>query len=276
MAIITVSREIGAGALPISQQAAEELGYTLVDGQAIRDAAEHYGLTAEDVELADEKPPAYLDTLDSKLLLTHHQIELIVLDMARKGNVIIHGRAGRDVLQNMDQAFRVRVVAPFDERVERLAEEEWLDPEVAHGLVRRSDLQRAGFMKYYFDRDWADPITYDLVINTSRMDTESAARMIVEGVRDPRFICDEGGLERTFDQQILRKKIQIDYLQQQHLEELSFEILVNESQVILEGNVFSEEQLLQAISSATRIASGYKVENRLRVVSHKLALPPDA
>ena len=35
MPIITISRQMGSGGIPIAHKAAEELGYTLVDGEAI-------------------------------------------------------------------------------------------------------------------------------------------------------------------------------------------------------------------------------------------------
>ena len=54
MAIITISREMGSGGIPIAHKAAEKLGYTLVDGDAIRRVAEDYGLTPESLEKAAE------------------------------------------------------------------------------------------------------------------------------------------------------------------------------------------------------------------------------
>ena len=49
MAIITISREMGSGGIPIAHKVAEELGYQLIDGEAIMAAAETYGLSPEAV-----------------------------------------------------------------------------------------------------------------------------------------------------------------------------------------------------------------------------------
>ncbi len=59
MAIITISRQMGSGGIPIAQKVAEKLGYTLVDGDAILAVAEQYGLLRESLEMADEKPPRF-------------------------------------------------------------------------------------------------------------------------------------------------------------------------------------------------------------------------
>ncbi len=47
MAIITISPQMGTGGIPIAQQVAEELDYTLINGDAIKAVAADYGLTEE-------------------------------------------------------------------------------------------------------------------------------------------------------------------------------------------------------------------------------------
>ncbi len=137
MAIITISREMGSGGIPIAHKTAEKLGYTLIDGEAIAKVAPSYGLTLEALEKADEKPPAFVEKLDEQSEVDLHQIELIILDYALKGNVIIYGRGGQDLLKNIQSVLRVRVIAPFELRVERWAEREWLDPDLARVLVQK-------------------------------------------------------------------------------------------------------------------------------------------
>jgi len=136
MAIITISREMGSGGIPIAHRAAEKLGYTLVDGEALRKVADKYGLSQEAFEAADEHPPAFVAEKDVRLLVDLHQIELMILDYALKGDIIIYGRGGQDLLKQIKHVFRVRITAPFEERVERWAEREWLDPDLARLLVR--------------------------------------------------------------------------------------------------------------------------------------------
>src|SRR6056297_2729173 len=101
MAIITISREMGSGGIPIAHKAAEKLGYTLIDGEMILKVAESYGLSPEALEKADEKPPAFVEKQDHEVEADLHQIELIILEYALKGNVIIYGRGGQDLLQEI-------------------------------------------------------------------------------------------------------------------------------------------------------------------------------
>ena len=130
MAIITISRQMGSGGIPIVQQIAEELGYTLVDGDIIKEVASDYDLTDEAIHQIDEKPPVFVENLDRQIELNMNRIQLIVLEQALEGNVIIYGRGGQDLLPDITSVLRVRVIAPFEERVERWAEREWIDPDL--------------------------------------------------------------------------------------------------------------------------------------------------
>lgn len=245
MAIITISREMGSGGIPIAHNAAEELGYTLVDGDKLRELAPEYGLTVEDLEKADEKPPAFVDALDHQLEIDQMRIELMILELALKGNVIIYGRGGQDLLDGISSVLRVRVIAPFDVRVERWAEREWLDPELAHILVRKSDQQRAGFIKYYFDRDWDDPLHYDLIINTVRLSEESAVKLISDAIKDQNLEDQKQGGKKKLSDLILRKKAEIALLADVRVEALNmghFSVEVVNGVAHIEGHVHSQEE----------------------------------
>lgn len=274
MAIITISREMGSGGIPIAHKAAEKLGYTLVDGEAIAKVAPEYGLTPEALETADEKPPAFVERLDEQIEVDLHQIELIVLEYARKGNVIVYGRGGQDLLKDINSVFRVRIIAPFEDRVERWAEREWLDPDLARVLVRRSDQQRAGFIKYYFDRDWADPLDYDLVINTQRLSEETAVRMICDGVKDKHLAEQKAPSKQTLSDVIIRKRVEIAVLSQKDVDGHHVTIGVADGIVALGGQVHSEGEKREILAATERTKDVRKVVDNMRTVEYR-TLPDD-
>ncbi|MDY6849105.1 MAG: cytidylate kinase family protein [Thermodesulfobacteriota bacterium] len=269
MAIITISREMGSGGIPIAHKAAEKLGYTLVDGEMLMKVAEKYGLSAEALEKADEKPPAFVEKQDYQVEVDLHQIELIILEYALKGNVIIYGRGGQDLLQEIDSVFRVRVIAPFDLRVERWAEREWLDPDLARKLVRRSDQQRAGFIKYYFDRDWEDPLGYDLIINTERITEETAVQLICEGVVDPDLQENKAANKKILKDLIIRKRIEIGLLSSEVVEELNVEVFVKNGKATLTGTAHSEDERQEMLRAAAACPDVVEVIDRLRVIRYR-------
>jgi cytidylate kinase len=269
MAIITISREMGSGGIPIAHQVAESLGYSLIDGEMLKEVAGEYGLSPEALEQADEKPPAFVAERDDQIAVDLHQIELIILERALKGDVIIYGRGGQDLLKQASNLFRVRIVAPFEERVERWAEREWLDPDYARILVRKSDQQRAGFIKYYFDRDWDDPLGYDLIINTSRLSEEMAVELICQGVKDKNLVERKNQSKKILTDLILRKKVEIAILSEESIEGYHVEIDVADGVVTLAGHVHDDKELKTVLAITDRIEGVTKVNNKIKVVNYR-------
>ncbi len=269
MAIITISREMGSGGIPIAHRAAEKLGYTLVDGEALRKIAGQYGLSEEAFEQADEHPPAYIAEKDVRLLVDLHQIELMVLDYALKGDVIIYGRGGQDLLKQIMSVFRVRIIAPFEDRVERWAEREWLDPDLARFLVRKSDQQRAGFIKYYFDRDWDNPLDYDLVINTQRLSEDKAVDLICSGVKDKNLVDEKVNSKRILSDLILCKKAEIAVLSLEEFEGQHLSLSAAGGKVTVSGHVHSRGEHKAVINAIDTIAEVNAVEDKLQIISYR-------
>ncbi len=268
MAIITISREMGSAGIPISHKAAEKLGYTLVDGDEIRRVAANYGLSPDAVEKADEKPPAFVENDDSQTEANCHRIELIILEYALKGNVIIYGRGGQDLLKGIDSVLRVRIIAPFEDRVERWAEREWLDPDLARVLVRKSDQQRAGFIKYYFDRDWEDPRNYDLVINTLNLSEGTAVKMICDAVKDRNLTERKDNSKKILRDLIIRKKIETTLFSKgviSGLHQYHFHVEVEEGKVILDGYVHNQRDLQEVIETLDQVEGVKSVTNNLDI-----------
>ena len=269
MAIITISRQMGSGGIPIAHKAAEKLGYTLVDGDAIMEVADQYGLTRETVEQADEKPPHFVETLDSKHEIALHLIELIILEYALKGNVIIYGRGGQDLLAGIDSVLRVRIIAPFEERVERWAEREWIDPERARRLVRKSDQQRAGFFKYYFDRDWDDPLGYDLVINTQRLSEDGAVRLICDGIKDRNLTESKAAGKKTLADLVLRKRVEIAVCSANGIDHNLLEIAAKSGVVTLSGQLHSDAERQRTVAIAEATAGVTRVIDKVKTVNYR-------
>lgn len=269
MAIITISREMGTGAYSIAQEVAKKLKYTLVDGAKIAAVADRYGLTKEILDRVDEKPPVYITAEDRLQAANLNMIELILLDFAKAGNVILYGRGSQDLLKGMGNTLRLRFIAPFEERVEKFAEREWIDPDLAHDFIRKSDHQRAGFIHFYFDRDWNDPLGYDLIYNTTLLSETAIVDSIVAAAKDVKLKEAEESSLRVLDDIILAKKIETELLRSGKIESVHLKILSYNANVHLSGHLHSDEEMEEAIAIANSVPGVAKVVNELQVVSLK-------
>lgn len=269
MAIITISREMGTGAYTIAKEVAKRLNYALVNGERISACAPKYNLSPEQLLMVDEKPPSYITIEDRKRAASLNTIELILLDFARKGNVILYGRGGQDLLHGCKNVLRLRFVADFEERVERFAEREWIDPDMARSLIRRSDHQRGGFIHFYFDRDWRDPLNYDLIFNTSRLSKNAIIDCIVSAVKDP-ALKDTGKCSvEKIDNTILMKKIETALLKSDDLDYRPFKITADRGEVRLSGFLSSEEEKQLALKIVASIKGVKSVADDITVVRYK-------
>jgi len=269
MAIITISREMGTGAYKIAKDVAKKLKYTLVDGEKIAEVAASYGLTVEMMMRVDEKPPVYI-TAEDRLQAAHlKMIELILLDFAKAGNVILYGRGSQDILKGIGNLLRVRFIAPFEERVEKFAEREWLDPDLAHEIIRKSDHQRAGFIHFYFDRNWSDPLEYDLLFNTSVLSETAIVEAIVAAARDQKLKDAESEAVEAIEDAILAKKIETALLKSPYIDGIQIKISAYNGKVHIAGHVNSDEELAEVLKISTSLAGDNAVKNDLRIVSFK-------
>ena len=104
--------------------------------------------------------------------------------MADGGNVIIVGRGAGFVLRDRPGIFRVFLRAPGDVRVKTLMTRLGLSEAGTKRKMNETDSNRAAYSKQLYGRDWCDVDEYDLILNTGRIGYETAAQMILCGVRD--------------------------------------------------------------------------------------------
>ena len=126
MAVITISRELGSSGSDIAQQVAKNLGYEFVDKRTADGIFRQYGLTKFD-DLYNSVP-SFLDLINADNLLLVSMANEILEAMAKRGNIVILGRAGFAVLADYADVLHVRLQAPFAERVQRVMVREGLRP----------------------------------------------------------------------------------------------------------------------------------------------------
>jgi cytidylate kinase len=108
-----------------------------------------------------------------------------ILKFAELGSVILVGRAGSIVTAKLPHVLHVRLVAPLDDRIERICRDDRKSPAEARKFCLEEEAARTRYLKTYYNADINDPLLYHLVINTSRVGCENTARLIGEAVLRP-------------------------------------------------------------------------------------------
>lgn len=181
--IITISREYGSGGKEIGSKIAHELGIEFFDRELISMAARESGLHISIHEKLDEslvnksllKLPGSTDirTLDA---LFSYQEEAIV--EAAKNPCVIVGRCADFVLRGRENLVRLYIYANRETRMRRLVMDYGIDAKDADVMLRKVDKERAAYYNYHTGYTWGDIRNYDLCINTSVIDLDTAAHLV--------------------------------------------------------------------------------------------------
>ena len=105
-------------------------------------------------------------------------VEAVLLEAADAGPFVAVGHGAQCIFRDREDALHLRLVAPFEQRAGVAARRLNLDAEAARKHVRRADEDRRAYLRQVHGVDGADPLLYDLVVNTERLAVEEAAELV--------------------------------------------------------------------------------------------------
>ena len=108
----------------------------------------------------------------------------VVKDLNRKGNVVIIGRGANVILADATDVLHVGLLAPMEARVETMMRLEHLEREDARADLEELDKARLEFFRKFFKARPNDPELFHLMLNMGKLQTKTAAEMIVHAVAD--------------------------------------------------------------------------------------------
>jgi cytidylate kinase len=267
MAIITIARQMGSLGTEIAADVAHRLNYTLVDQAKLQTAAEAYGMLKSELEEVHERRPTFV----TRYLTMRHRayldmIQTIIYRYAREDDVVILGRGATALLHDVPSALHVCTFAPLERRVKVVMAREGVNQAVAEQLVKESDQDRAGYMKYLFDLNWMDPLLYDLMINTGIVTRGRACDMLVEAARAKELLETHDQSMEILDNHILVRRAEEALLKAKQVNPRHIAVAVDKfSTVKLTGIVNSEKEKLAAEAAIRQVPGVKEVENELYV-----------
>ncbi len=199
MAVITISRQIGAGGWTLGERLAERLDYRYVDEVMIRQVADKVGVTAEDIS-AFEKDGAtklmkFLDKMVSRDFINRlisdkygyveeeryvGVVTAIIKELYEEGNAVIVGRAGQYILKGHEGVWHILLVDDLKKRVRFIMENYKMTESDAEKLIRKKDRIRTNFLSFFAEKTFHDdPRSYDLAINMEHITLAKAEGVIL-------------------------------------------------------------------------------------------------
>jgi cytidylate kinase len=259
VSIVTISAALGSAGEEIGRSLAEELSYTFADREIILKAAERLGQGVVELEQLLESRPTLRERLTETRRSYLAAVEAVIWEFAARDNVVIVGRGSTFVLQRIRHAFRVRVTAPLHVRARRLEAERGLVP-AAEEVIAKSDRDWAARIRYLYDVALDDPLQYDLVVSTARLDVPASVDMLRAALAAERFQATPASLAEVRDR-CLTARVQAALMANRETQALGLFFSSQDGQVSLSGRVTRDDQrraaeeVVEQLPGVTRVLS---------------------
>lgn len=171
--IVTISREPGSGGNVIGERLARRLDLALFHQEVIHAMAKSAKVSAQLLESLDEKGLSVLEDWMAYLVDSRHMwpdqyikhLMKVIGAIGRLGGAVLIGRGANFILPP-ERRFSLRVIAPMEVRVANVARTYHVPESEARKRITKTDSERRAFIRKYFNTSVADPLNYDMVVNT--------------------------------------------------------------------------------------------------------------
>ena len=204
MAVITISRQFGAGGITLGERVSGKLGYRFFDNEIIQMVAKKAKVSTNWVmsmeKEAGGKIQRFISGMVSKRLvdrildMDHGYIDEeiyvdllheIITKIADEGNAVILGRGSQYILKSTENTFHILLVADKEYRVRFIEEKYHLTPKQALQMVNNEDKRRVNLYQKFGRLDYDSTAHYHLILNMRRVNLDTATDLmcrIVDGV----------------------------------------------------------------------------------------------
>ena len=202
MAVITISRQFGAGGLTLGQMIAHELGYTFADQDIVERVAKEANVSPHWVEAVEKEAGGRLSRFITKMVskplvdrvlkdergyideeIYLDYVVLIIAQIAEEGDVVILGRGSQYILNDHPDAYHILLINDLENRVRFMAKNYDLPPAKAAQVVNREEKRRVNLFRRLGKTDYDSSALYHLVLNMGRLDLQQALKLVCELVR---------------------------------------------------------------------------------------------
>ncbi len=199
MAVVTLSRQYGAGGLRVASAIADALGLKVADREVVEEAAHRLGMDQEVARSRDERSPGVLEEVGLALAAAGIEygqfpptplddrdlaqaVRRVIEGLATAGGYVILGRGSQAALGGRADACHLSLVADLRDRVRRISEWQRLSERDAEEHCRRVDAEREAYVRRFYAADIRDAILYDATLNTSTLGIDGAVTVALAAI----------------------------------------------------------------------------------------------
>jgi len=190
---ITISREYGCEGLALSLRLQDILNerckpffaWVTYDQTLLIKVANELHLARGVVEAIDGRRRNEMSEFFDALLNRHidesvviRKLAEVIRSLAIHGHAIILGRGSYLITQDLKNGLHVRLVAPRDWRINKIADDRNLSHAEAEKVVAEGDRARRHYVETFFCKDPQHPFHHDLIIDNSRFNLVQVGEIV--------------------------------------------------------------------------------------------------
>jgi len=199
MAVVTISRQFGAGGRTLGLRLSERFKFHLVDASVIDELARKAKisvdwLAAMEKEASSTMLRAISSVVSSGIFYRTPAVPgeefekkkyidfltRIMTSMADEGGYILIGRGSQLVLKDHPKAFHILLVGEAKDRVEFLIRHYDMSRAEAEAMIREREKERSAVASHIFGMDIDDPNLYHMCLNASRIPFDRVVNMVTD------------------------------------------------------------------------------------------------
>ncbi len=201
MAILTISRQFGAGGKTLGEMIARKLDYAFYDDEILQMVSQKVNVSVDWVRVTEDEvgsivpkiirsiiPRGFLERvqdtaqgyIDEDIYLD--ALKVVINELANKGNAVIVGRGGQYFLQDHPDAFHLLLIADLEHRLNFMQTRYNLSAKEAAQAISSVQKLRVNLYNRIGRQDYEQPDLYHLVINMRKMELEKACELVCDAL----------------------------------------------------------------------------------------------
>jgi cytidylate kinase len=186
---ITLSMEPGSGGSILAQKIADRLDFDLFNREIVEAIAKSSEIRETVIASLEKDRLSGIEDFIASLVKDYYihpdlyleHLLKVISTIAKHGRAVIVGRGANFILP-AHEIFSVRVIAPLEIRIRNVALNYKVAAEEAKRRVIRRESRRKAFVRHSFNADISDPLHYNMVINTGKMNIAAAVEAVIAAV----------------------------------------------------------------------------------------------
>jgi cytidylate kinase len=177
MPLIAMTREMGSLGRDVATLLAQGLGRQVVYHELVEEGADRARERKTHVERFLQGAEGLWERLDPARFARAMHTPRETFAFAGDGRTaVLRGWGAAHLLKDIPHVIRVRICAPMELRVARMAERLGsANLEAVRAEIDLADEAAAAIARRHFQADWRDPAHYDMVLSTERLTPEECA-----------------------------------------------------------------------------------------------------